>query len=78
MSIPNLDELDESIELLVNYRDRLQEEVISISKKLQMPPAKISSKLKENSELNNINKTIRKLKYQREKCINRKDIKNNT
>ena len=67
MSEPNLDELNESIELLITYRDRLQEEVTSIAKKLQMPQSRISSILKENSELNNINQMIMNLKYQLEK-----------
>ena len=69
MSEPNLDELNESIELLITYRDRLHEEVTSIAKKLQMPPSRISSTLKENSELNNINQTIMRLKYQLKKQI---------
>ena len=67
MSEPNLDELNESIELLITYRDRLQEEVTSIAKKLQMPQSRISSILKGNSELNNINQMIMNLKYQLEK-----------
>ena len=67
MSEPNLDELNESIQLLITYRDRLQGEVTSIAKKLQMPQSRISSILKENLELNNINQTIMSLKYQLKK-----------
>ena len=67
MSEPNLDELNESIQLLITYRDRLQGEVTSIAKKLQMPQSKISAILKENPELNNINQTIMSLKCQLKK-----------
>ena len=51
MSVPTLKELDDSINLLTAYRDRLTKEVVSIAKKLQMSPKKISSTLEEHLEL---------------------------
>ena len=58
MSEPNLDELNESIKLLINYRNRLEKEVSSIARKLQMPPARINSTLKENPELHSGTPTL--------------------
>ena len=72
MSEPNLDELDESIQLLVNYRDRLKKEVTAIANKLQMPQSRINSTLIENSELVNINKTLKHLKSKRQEKISQK------
>ena len=69
MAEPNLQELNESIQLLSNYRDRLHKEVSTIAKKLQMPPGKINSVLKDNSELANINKSIVYLISQRERQL---------
>ena len=74
MSEPNLDELNESIQLLISYRDRLQKEVSSIAKKLQMPPAKINSTLKENRELIEVNQILTNLISQREKRNGNKNL----
>ena len=63
-------ELNESIELLSSYRDRLEGEVISIAKKLHMTPRKIDSTLKNHSELIAINQTISKLIAHRERNTN--------
>ncbi|WP_320668261.1 hypothetical protein [Prochlorococcus sp. MIT 1307] len=70
MTEPSIHELNESIKLLSNYHDRLQEEVISITKKLQMPQAKITTTLNKNSELSNIKQVIINLVEQRDKKLN--------
>ena len=61
MQETNVKELNESIELLSNYHDRLKQELINIGKKLQMTPKKIDSTIGNNSELNEVKKTINKL-----------------
>ena len=67
MSEPNFNDLDESIELLSSYHDRLKKEVINVARKLQMPQNKIDSALKKHSELSEIKQTIFKLTTHREK-----------
>ena len=63
----SLKELNQSIELLSSYHDRLQKEVISVSKKLQMPEAKIKSSLENNSELTELKITLQRLTSHRDK-----------
>tara|TARA_B100000029_G_scaffold94509_2_gene84709 strand:+ start:2063 stop:2287 length:225 start_codon:yes stop_codon:yes gene_type:complete len=69
MPDPSLKELNQSIELLSSYHDRLQKEVISVSKKLQMPEAKIKSSLENNSELTELKITLQRLTSHRDKQI---------
>ncbi len=54
-------ELQESIDELTAYRDRLQKEVVSIAQKLKMPPKKIDLSLEENSELKKIEMILSQL-----------------
>ncbi len=61
MPEPTLNELNETIELLSAYRDRLKNEVTRISKKLQMPVKKIDSSIEGNKELIDVEKTLKKL-----------------
>ena len=70
----NLKGLDESIDLLSGYRDRLRQEVITIAKKLQMPSSKINSTLEENQELNEIKKVLSQLIAHREKQLNQENV----
>ncbi len=70
----SLEELNESIELLINYRDRLQKEVTLIGNKLQMPPSKINSTLKDSHELTNIDQTIASLISHRKKLISEQEM----
>ena len=70
MTETSLKELNESIELLTGYRDRLQREVITIAKKLQMPPKKIDYTLECNPELSKLKQTIIKLVAHRDKQLN--------
>ena len=58
---PTKEELNESIDALKSYRDRLRKELISISQKLRMPQKKIELTLKGNSELQDVEKALAKL-----------------
>ncbi len=58
---PTKEELNESIDALKSYRDRLRKELISISQKLRMPQKKIELTLKRNSELQDVEKALAKL-----------------
>ena len=60
-------ELQESIEELTAYRERLTKEVVSITQKLRMPSKKVDSALKEHSELRRINEILSKLIAQRDR-----------
>ena len=64
MPEPTIEELGKSIQELSTYRDRLAQEVRSISQKLQIPEKRIQTTLKEHSELNQINNVLMKLKNQ--------------
>ena len=70
MAKKNLDELNESIELLSNYHQRLEQEVIKVAKKLQMSKAKIISTLEENEELIKLKKALNQLIIHRDKQMN--------
>ena len=54
-------ELTDSIELLKTYRDRLKEEIITMSQKLRLSQSTIAVTLTENIELKNIDKILKKL-----------------
>ena len=75
MTKKNLDELNESIELLSNYHQRLEQEVVKVAKKLQMSKAKIISTLEENEELIKLKKTLNQLIIHRDKQMNLKEEK---
>ncbi len=62
---PTQKELDDSIDSLKVYRDRLRSEIINISHKLRMSKIKIEETLQDNSELRNIENVIEKLTAQR-------------
>ncbi len=61
---PTQIELEQSIEELTIYRDRLRAEVINVAQKLRMPPKKVDSTLKEHPELKKIEKVLYQLKSQ--------------
>ena len=73
MSETHLNEINESIELLSTYRERLKKEVINIAKKLQMPPSTINSSLEANEKLTEIKETIGKLVSYRNKQFHREN-----
>ncbi len=55
-------ELNDSIQALEDYRDRLRSEIILMSQKLRMSESKIKLLLEENSELKNLEKIIKELR----------------
>ena len=66
MTSPSDQELNDSIQELTAYRDRLQKEVKSIATKLRMPQNKVQSALIENAELKQIEAFISQLIKQRD------------
>ena len=65
MKSPTTEELEESIKELTKYKNRLEEEVITISNKLKMPEEKIKSIINSHSELNQIKIILSKLNKQK-------------
>ncbi len=63
---PTPKELNDSIQELTNYRNRLRSEIINMSQKLRISKVKIQEALQENDELNKIENTIKQLKDQSE------------
>ena len=63
-------ELTDSIELLKTYRDRLKEEIITMSQKLRISQSTIAVNLTENIELKNIDKILKKLDDQMKQLSN--------
>ncbi len=64
-SEPTLEELNESINALQSYKERLKQELTTISQKLRMPQHKIDLALSEHIELQKVDKTLNKLINQR-------------
>ena len=67
-------ELNESIEQLKTYRDRLREEIKSMSQKLRISKSSIEITLEENVELKNIDRMLSRLITQRNKQSNENDL----
>ena len=67
MQIPTEEELEDSIKELTQYRNRLENEVLTISNRLKMPKKKIKAIISSHSELNQIKIIISKLNKQKEK-----------
>ena len=63
-------ELNESIEQLKTYRDRLREEITSMSQKLRISKSSIEITLADNVELKNIDRILSRLINQRNKQSN--------
>ncbi len=62
---PTKKELNDSIDELRSYKDRLRSEIINISQKLRMSKVKIETTLRDNSELNEIEDVINQLTIQK-------------
>ena len=60
------EEFEESITKLIEYKNRLEKEVVTISNKLKMPQKKINSIINSHSELNQIKIILSKLNKQKE------------
>ena len=71
MQSPTEEELEESIKELTDYKNRLEQEVLTISNKLKMPQKKINAIIKSHSELNQINIILSKLIKQKEHVASR-------
>lgn len=54
MSDATPEELQQTIEDIKSYRDRLRNEIISIGKKLRMPQKKIDASLADHAELQQV------------------------
>ncbi len=67
-------ELTDSIELLKTYRDRLKEEIITMSQKLRISQSTIEINLTENIELKNIDKMLKKLDDQKNQLSNENTV----
>ena len=67
-------ELNESIEQLKTYRDRLREEIKSMSQKLRISKSSIEITLEENVELKNIDRMLSRLITQRNKQSNENSL----
>ena len=66
MKSPTEGELEESIKELSEYKNRLEKEVLTISKKLKMSQEKITSIINSHQELNQIKTILSKLSKQKE------------
>ena len=67
-------ELNESIEQLKTYRDRIRQEIKSMSQKLRISKSSIEITLEENVELKNIDRILSKLITQRNKQSNENNL----
>ena len=67
-------ELNESIEQLKTYRDRLREEIKGMSQKLRISKSSIEITLEENVELKNIDRILNRLITQRNKQSNENSL----
>tara|TARA_B100000965_G_scaffold163845_1_gene136435 strand:- start:345 stop:569 length:225 start_codon:yes stop_codon:yes gene_type:complete len=71
MKSPSEKEFKESIKELSEYKNRLEEEVTIISKKLKMPQEKIKSIINSHQEINEVKKILSNLKRQKENMISK-------
>ena len=63
---PSVEELQESIDELSAYRERLYNDVIGLGKKLRLSQKKIDATVNEHPELTRIDEILSQLKYQRD------------
>ena len=62
---PSIEELQESIDELSAYRERLYNDVLGLGKKLRLSQKKIEATLSEHPELTRIDEVLDQLKAQR-------------
>ena len=62
---PSIEELQESIDELSTYRERLYDDVLGLGKKLRLSQKKIEATLSEHPELTRIDEVLDQLKTQR-------------
>ncbi len=58
---PTAAELQESIDQLTEYRDRLKQDVIALGQKLRLPQKKIDASITEHAELQRIEEVLNQL-----------------
>ena len=63
---PSVEELQESIDELSAYRERLYNDVIGLGKKLRLSQKKIDATVNEHPELTRIDEILSQLKQQRD------------
>ena len=61
MADPTLQELQDSIEELEAYRNRLREDVIAMGKKLKLPQKRIDATVAEHAELQRLEEVLEQL-----------------
>ena len=66
MADPTLQELQDSIEELEAYRNRLRDDVIAMGKKLKLPQKRIEATVAEHAELQRLEEVLEQLLKQRE------------
>ena len=71
MKSPTKKEVEESIKELSEYKNRLEKEVVTISKKLKMPKEKIKSIINSHQELNKLEIILSKLYKQKENATSK-------
>ena len=63
---PSVEELQESIDELSAYRERLYNDAIGLGKKLRLSQKKIDATVNEHPELTRIDEILSQLKHQRD------------
>tara|TARA_E500000178_G_scaffold90576_1_gene89478 strand:+ start:45 stop:260 length:216 start_codon:yes stop_codon:yes gene_type:complete len=66
MADPTLQELQDSIEELEAYRNRLRDDVIAMGKKLKLPQKRIDATVAEHAELQRLEEVLEQLVNQRD------------
>ena len=66
MADPTFQELQDSIEELEAYRNRLREDVIAMGKKLKLPQKRIDATVAEHAELQRLEEVLEQLLKQRD------------
>ncbi|GCE64457.1 hypothetical protein OMCYN_00368 [cyanobiont of Ornithocercus magnificus] len=66
MAEPTLADLQESIDQLAAYQERLHKDVVSMGQKLRLSQKKIDAAVAEHTELQRISKILDQLKAQRD------------
>lgn len=66
MTEPTLEELQDSINQLSAYQERLHKDVVSMGQKLRLPQRKINAAIAEHVELQRISRILDQLTAQRD------------
>jgi len=66
MADPTLQELQDSIQELEAYRNRLRDDVIAMGKKLKLPQKRVDATVAEHAELQRLGEVLEQLQQQRD------------